>query len=71
MKTNVEKMFEMYQEICEVAGMEWTLEGWNFFDKVMWVDYQRHCKSTGTVPNMKAFKRNCILIAMDMVDQAK
>lgn len=67
----VEELFELYQEICKEAGLTWTLEGWDFFDKVMFPDYMNHCSSTNTEPNMRAFKRNCILIAFDMIEEAK
>lgn len=71
MKTNVEKMFDLYQEICKEAGLEWTLEGWDFFDKVMWTDYLRHCKASNSIPNKKKFKKDCIAIAMKMIQEAK
>lgn len=71
MNLKVEELFELYQEICKEACIEWTLEGWKFFDTVMVKDYETYCQETGTVPNRKHFKRNCILIAMDMVQEVE
>ena len=71
MKTRVEMLFEIYQEVCKEAGLQWTLEGWKFFDQVMIPDYFKHCKMTNNTPNMKKFKKNCIEIAKEMKEQAK
>lgn len=67
----IEELFELYQQICEEAGLEWTLEGWKFFDQVMFPDYMNYCKSTDSVPNRETFRRNCVLIAFDMIEEAK
>lgn len=64
------ELFEIYQEVCEEAGLEWTVKGWDFFDKVMFKDYMNHCKNTNTEPCRKAFKRNCVYIAKDMMKEA-
>lgn len=65
------ELFEIYQEVCKEAGLEWTLEGWNYFDKVMLPDYLNYCKSTERTPNREEFRRNCVLIAFDMIEEIK
>lgn len=71
MKTKVEMLFEIYQEVCKKAELEWTIEGWKFFDQVMFKDYENHCRTTNMKPNMKKFKKRCIEIALEMKEQAK
>lgn len=69
MKTNVELLFELYQEICREAGIDWTLEGWKFFDQVMLKDYERYCKVSNMEYNLDKFKKRCIEIALEMKEQ--
>ena len=71
MKTKVEMLFEIYQEVCKEAEIEWTLEGWKFFDQVMVTDYERHCKAMGMIPSIKHFKSACIKIALEMKEQVR
>lgn len=71
MKTTVEMLFDLYQEICKEAKLEWTLEGWKFFDQVMVQDYLNFCKAQGIQPNMKKFKKDCVSIAKGMKKQAR
>lgn len=69
-KTSIEKMLDLYIEICEEAGLEWTLEGWDYFDKVICVEYLKHCKIHNLTPNKHTFRKDCIAIALDMKKQA-
>lgn len=71
MKTRVEILFDIYQEVCEEAGLKWTLEGWDFFDKVLVKDYEGHCKAIGTTPSIKHFKSSCVKIALEMKEKAQ
>lgn len=68
---NFEELIELYKQVCGEAGLEWTPEGWQFFDKVMIPDYLNHCKRTNTTPNKESFKRNCVLLALEMIEEAK
>ena len=67
----IDEKFELYREICKEAGLEWSIDGWKFFDQVMFPDYMKYCELNSVEPSRKAFKRNCILIAFDMIEEAK
>lgn len=65
----LERLINIYEEICSETGMTMTAKGYEFFVKVMYNDYLGYCDREGIEPSWISFKRNCLVIAMEMIEE--
>ena len=66
----LDKLMETYYEVCDETGLQKTGKGYKFFMEVMFDDYMKHCERNQLKPSWKAFKRNSIAIAEEMIQKA-
>ena len=64
------KLMDTYFEVCDETGLQKTGKGYKFFMEVMFDDYMKHCERNQLELSWKAFKRNSISIAEEMIQKA-